>query len=198
MRRRAGLILALVLVQTAIYWTLNHYPPVPSRTLPLTPLDEWIPFVVWTIWPYLALIATEVVLPVLITDPRIFMRYLRAYVLALTGAFACYALVPTHVVRPAPPTDDSLSAWAYRCLIAADTPECACPSGHVLIPELGCLALLANRHPLARPITLAVNLCLPTVLTTKQHYVWDVLAALLWAGVCWWLAGRVGSRQQLL
>jgi len=31
----------------------NHYPLIAPAYLPLTPLDRAIPFLVWTVWPYL-------------------------------------------------------------------------------------------------------------------------------------------------
>ena len=104
--------------------------------MPLTLVDDWLPFWPWTVWPYLLLLALGPLLPLLIRHDLIFRRLLLAYLLAILTTFAFFLFWPTEYVRPAVPTDGSLTAAAYRMLIAVDTTACCFPSGHIVVPLL--------------------------------------------------------------
>ena len=51
MLRNFPVVVAILITQTIVYWVLNHYQVRPSRTLPITAVDRWIPFWIWTVWP---------------------------------------------------------------------------------------------------------------------------------------------------
>src|SRR5689334_8566040 len=178
-RARFCIVLALGVVQTILYYTLNHHPPRASQLLPLTALDRAIPFWPGTIWAYFALLACEVVLPLLVRTREMFLRLAVAYAIAMSVAFATYALYPTHFPRP----EQSSPSWAWQLLLAQDTPECCLPSGHILVPLLAAWALARERGKIW-PLVL-VALLAPSVITTRQHYVWDVAAAVLLAAAAW-------------
>ena len=42
--RNLRVVVPLLIGQLAVYWLLNHYPPLPSRALLLTAVNRWIPF----------------------------------------------------------------------------------------------------------------------------------------------------------
>ena len=185
--RRLAVVFALGSVQSLLYLWLNHRPPRPSSELPLLWLDRATPFLPWTVWPYLVLLASEVVFPLLLRERESFRRLVRAWALAMAVAFATYAFFPTHYPRPPAPDDPSVTSFACRALFAFDQPECCLPSGHVLVPLLGAWSLARERGWLWP--TSFVVLLLPSVLTTKQHYLLDVLGALVLATAAW-LASR--------
>ena len=186
-RARLGIVLALGVVQTTLYFTLNHHPPRASHLLPLTALDRAIPFWPGTVWAYVALLACELVLPPLVRTREMFLRLVVAYVLAMSLAFAIYALYPTHYPRP----EQSNPSWVWQVLLAQDTPECCLPSVHILVPALAAWAISRERKKIW-PLVL-VALLTPSVITTRQHYVWDVLAALVLA-VLAWIASAIRRR----
>jgi hypothetical protein len=174
----AQVVLPLGVVQTSGYLWLNHVPLGPSHTLPMTAIDGWIPLWPWTVWPYLALVASEVVLPLFVRRREVFRRLLVAYALAMTTAFSFYLFWPTSYPRGSAPTDASWHSAAYRWLVAVDRPECCFPSGHIIVPALGCWALWRDGRRCGTWLLAAFALCAPSVLTTKQHYLWDVFGGL--------------------
>ncbi len=186
-------IAPLAALQVGIYWLLNHFLLFRSRELPLTWIDRATPFWLWTIWGYFALIAMAPGLPLLVRQKRVFYRLLRAYFIAMGAAWLFFLLMPTHYPRPLTPTDDSWSNMAYRSLIQFDSPECSFPSSHVIVPLLACIALRRDKSlggwwPL---VAACVVICCLSILTTKQHYVWDLLGG---AGVAaaGWFISRLG------
>ena len=108
------LVAPLAVVQVGVYWLFNHFPLVASRELPLTWIDRTVPFWLWTIWAYFALIAMAAVLPLLVCDARVFRRLLVAYFISISTAWLFFLLMPTHYPRPALPEDDSWPSLAYR------------------------------------------------------------------------------------
>jgi hypothetical protein len=179
MLRNLPAVALLVLGQGAVYWVLNHYPPLPSRTLPLLPVDRWVPFWTWTVWPYLFVHVMTVLLSLSVSDRRVFRRLVIAYAVASLLAAAFFIFRPTHYVRPPVPTDSSLSSIAYRWLVLVDTPECCFPSLHVIPSTLACVAWWQDRGPAGFWPSLVVGVCSLSILTTKQHYFWDMLGG--WA-----------------
>jgi hypothetical protein len=186
------LVAPLAVLQTSVYWLFNHYPVFPSRELPLTSIDRAVPFWIWTISAYFALIAMAVALPLLVGRRTVFRRLLQAYGISIVTAWLFFLLFPTHYPRPPMPTDDSWPSMAYRSLLEFDSPECCFPSSHVIVPLLACAALHRDgslgrfRHYL----TAFVLLCSLSILTTKQHYFWDLLGGSAAAALGWWLSGR--------
>ena len=183
MLRNLPVVAPVAVGQIAVYWLLNHYPLLPSRALPLTALDRWIPFWTWTVWPYLSLHVIAVICALSVGDRRVFSRLLVSYAISMGIVAACFALWPTHYVRPAPPADPSVTSSVYRWLISVDSPQCCFPSAHIVLPVLACAALWQDRRRGGIWPWLLTGGCLPTILTTKQHYVWDLFGGLAVAAV---------------
>lgn len=182
-RERLVPVLGIGAVQTALYLWLDHHPPRPSALLPMTAVDRALPFLPWTVWAYLALLACEALFPLLVRERSSFRRLLVAYAIAMGVAFATYAVFPTRYPRPEASPTGAPCDFAWRTLVAIDAPECCLPSGHVIVPLLGAWTLARERRR-AWPVLL-VLLLVPSVITTRQHYVWDVLAALVLAALAW-------------
>src|SRR5438132_6933720 len=109
LRRNLVLVAPIAAVQTLSYLVLNHFPLRAPRPLPLTPLDQAVPFLVWTVWPYLGLIASQVVLPLLIRSRAVVVRLALAYGLAIPTLFVTFLLFPTTYPRPPAPEGDGVS-----------------------------------------------------------------------------------------
>jgi hypothetical protein len=177
--RNARVVVPCALFQSACYALLNHYPFFPPRRLPLTVVDEWLPFWPWTVWPYLLLLALGPVLPLLIRRDLVFRRLLVAYLLAMPATFAFFVFCPTEYARPPLPQDGSLTSCAYRLLIAVDTEGCCFPSGHIVVPVLFGFGLYIDGRRWGLLGCGLVALLAPSILTTKQHYLWDLVGALV-------------------
>jgi hypothetical protein len=79
---------------------------------------------------------------------------------------------------------------AYRSLLDFDSPECCFPSSHVIVPLLACFALRVDKS-LGRwwPLVAAsVVICCFSILTTKQHYVWDLIGGTGVAAAGWFIS----------
>ena len=112
----------------AIYQATNRYHFFTPVLLPVTPLDEVIPFWTWTVVPYFALIG-GMYLPALIRDEWLFKRSLVALTIAVLINYTIFALWPTIIARPPLPEGVAFyDAW-YRWLTTIDTPANCFPSG---------------------------------------------------------------------
>jgi hypothetical protein len=106
-----------------------------------------------------------------------------AYILAMTPALLFFVFLPTSYPRPPLPGEGTWHSTVYRLLVALDSPECCFPSGHIIIPALACWGVWQDGYRWVRWLLGADALCALTVLTTKQHYLWDLLGGLAAAGL---------------
>ena len=144
------------------------------RPLPLTVVDRAVPFLVWTVWPYAALLLSDLVLPLFVRDPRVFRRALAAYGLALGLNFLVWAAFPTTMHRPQVPGGGSPSEALYRLLVAVDGAGNCFPSAHVTIPAVAVWALARERPRWRAPLWAGLALASLSIHTTKQHYLADL------------------------
>lgn len=186
LRRNLPTVLLLALFNTLIYGWLNTVHYVPPRALPLSGVDRALPFWPWTIWPYMALLFSDILLPPLISDRALFRRLVAGFLISIAIDGVCWAVVPTTYPRPPAPAGVDLSARVYDALMGLDTPANCCPSAHISLPTVTCWAL-SRQFPRAKAwvwggfAVLAV-----TILTTKQHYFADLVAGLASGAVAVW------------
>jgi hypothetical protein len=172
--RKIVMVSVIACVNSTGYLWLNHHLPAPSL-LPLTVIDQSTPFLPWTMWPYLVLFVSDVILPLSLRHRRPFDDVVLAYVIAILSNVVIWNLMPTTYPRPAPPGGDSITDAAFRIMVSIDTPNVCFPSGHITIPAVGCWGV-AREHPRYRVAIWTVFALLSlTVLTTKQHYAVDIL-----------------------
>lgn len=194
---KLALVIPLAAINTVGYLVANEYPLFPRSHLPMTSLDQAIPFLVWTIWPYGLLLLADLVFPFLVRDRALFNRMLLAYGVAMGANFLVWSLFPTTMARPSLPSEDTLSAAAYRLLVAIDGAGNCFPSGHVTIPAVGVWAL-SREWPRYRVVLwVALALFSLSILTTKQHYVADLLAGFATAMLGVAASGRFAARRTL-
>jgi membrane-associated phospholipid phosphatase len=174
MLEKAAFVGPIAIVNGVGYWWLNHHLRTPAL-LPLSPLDRAVPFLPWTLWPYMVLFVSDVVLPLSLRDRRVFRDVVLAYVVAILCNVVLWNLYPTTYPRPDPPLGPSITDASFRIMMAVDSPNVCFPSGHITIPAVGCWGL-AREHPRWRTAIWAVFALLSlTVLSTKQHYAVDIL-----------------------
>lgn len=183
--RRVVIILVLVTVNMSIYLVLNHHPVRAPRLLPMTAVDRLLPFLPWTIWPYLLLLLADAVLPMLIRRDQTFRRMLQAFGVTVVLNITGWVLLPVTYPRPPLPVGDGWTLWGYRTLVGIDTPLNCFPSGHISVPAVLCWAVAQDRPAWRWPLWGAFALLAPSILTTKQHYAWDLVGgmAIAWMGI---------------
>lgn len=182
------------------YFTVLRHPAQPPLIMPLTPLDDWIPFsgqafpVYVSLWVYVSLPPALIIRFRPLAWFGVWIASLCLTCLALFWAF------PTAV--PATAID-----WASHPEMAVlkglDASGNACPSLHVasavfsaawLARLFGAIGAPGLLHGLSLVHCLAI---LWSTLATRQHVVLDVLAGALLGGVFAWAslrhAGRLGE-----
>lgn len=171
----------------------------PHRLLPLSALDEWIPFWPWTVWIY-GTATWAVFLGWAIVPSRLEARRMWASI-ALASVFCAtvFIVFPTTYPRTLYPTPDdgTWTALELADLRAADTAANCLPSLHVALAALMALSGIsfpftgrAHRALSALCVTWGTLVALAT-LTVKQHYVVDVPSGALVGALAWWSARRL-------
>ncbi len=193
---KAASAIAVFFVQSAVYYPMGRLALDRSQTLLSTPLDRAIPFLVWTTWFYLPVyLGLLIICMVAFRDRVLFNRALVCVAGNLVVAALGHYFVRAEYPRPAmvPPFTDASSsflAWVH----SVDPPSNVFPSLHVAHTSVLAFILTRDRPRLgAVTIVLGVVLALST-LTTKQHFLADVVAGYLMAfvGRAWALRGLSG------
>jgi len=188
--RRIALVLATMTLATVVYLAINSYPLREPQLLPLTFLDDWIGWQAWTIWPYWLLLFAGPALLLSIRERSLLHATLRAYAIAMSLNAAIWLAWPTRMLRSGlPDAMDPFTAFAWRCLYALDDVNNCFPSGHITIPAVVAVGT-GLQYPRARPwIWLTLIALAPSVISTGQHYAWDIAGGLATATIGLLLAG---------
>jgi len=161
---------------------------VSAHLLPLTAVDRGAPFWPWTGWIY-ACVFFMPLLPCFIarTDDDV-RRLCFSFAGMTTVCSAVFFLYPTAYPRPEMQAA-GLAGWPLAVVRALDTARNCLPSQHVAAAFLSAFHIRRHRRGLAgAALALAVAISAST-LTTKQHYLWDVLAGFLTAVLAYRLSG---------
>ncbi len=165
-----------------------------------TALDDKIPFLPWTMYLY-AFVYTAMLYPLFVVRcSRLFNRVVLAYFAVLTLSFLCYLAFPVTSVGLRPDSsmlsDHVFHEWGLKLNFALDEPYNLFPSLHLSIATLAMLSAWKaspRLGALALPIVVGVGIAIVTV---KQHYVVDGVAALaLSAAVYCWILRPYPTRQ---
>ena len=165
-----------------LYLYLQQHPQFAVTQIAATPLDRWIGFQPWAIWPYLSLWLYTTLPVALHADVRALTRHgLRIGALCACGLLIFW-LWPTSVSGAVGqrPGSDGLFAVLY----AVDSNGNALPSLHVAAAVFSGALLAAQLRAIGAPRWVhALNALwglaiVYATLATKQHLLWDVLAGL--------------------
>ncbi|MCC6624007.1 MAG: phosphatase PAP2 family protein [Deltaproteobacteria bacterium] len=180
--RHPGWWLLVYLVVTGVmYQTAARAPLYDPFAIAPSALDDAIPIVGWTAYPYMTYFA---LMPSFVWLARAHPRagaLLVAAGLCVVGNLTINTLVPTELARPL--TVAETGGGLLAMVVDGDTPRVVLPSGHVALPLA--LALLSLRHGVGPrwlyPTWTVVMSAV--VLTTKQHVVVDVLGGWAWGTI---------------
>ena len=190
----------IVLLWTSVLYTgyqlTNRYQFFTVHHLPLTFIDDNVPFLVWTVIPYFILIG-GMYLPIFINNKKIFYQSLIALTIAVCLNYSIFFFWPTIIERPPIPLGNTISEQLYRWLLSIDGPANCFPSGHITSPGIG-IWFLTRDKPQHKLIYFPLFvLCSLTVLTTKQHYAWDILGGLSSMALGIFIAGKWQLEEKL-
>ncbi|MCM2277615.1 MAG: phosphatase PAP2 family protein [Oligoflexia bacterium] len=176
--------LTLAFVATVLYMTSNHIHLFPPQLLPMTALDQAIPFVPGTVWIYTSEYYLFLTVYLLCKDIENLNRYAYSFLTLQSLSVLIFWIWPTTFPRdqfPLPADLDALTFKLFSSLRAADTPASCCPSLHVSSVYLSSFMFLREqRGKFPFFFVWATSIAL-TTLTTKQHYIIDVVTGFLMA-----------------
>jgi membrane-associated phospholipid phosphatase len=188
-RYRWTLGLGLAALQSALYFSIGHATLSRSTELLRTRLDDAIPFWPWTSWCYLPFYAGVFVMAIGGLRRRaLFDRTARSVLLVMFLGALGHLFIGAEYPRPLllPPFhggSEAFMAWVQH----VDMPGNVFPSLHVAHTTMLSLVLIRDRPVLGRVALIMATLLALSTMTTKQHFVADVLAgyalALLGAGL---------------
>jgi membrane-associated phospholipid phosphatase len=192
-RYRWGLGLTLAALQSLAYFGIGHIPMHRSTELLRTWLDDAIPFWPWTSWCYLPFYGSIFLMAIGGFRHRaLFNRTARSILLLLFVGALCHTFIAAEYPRPLlhPPfsgPSEVFMAWVQ----SVDTPGNVFPSLHVAHSTMLAVLLRRDRPVLGSIAIVMATLLALSTLTTKQHFVADVVSGYLLAfvGVAWALRG---------
>jgi len=188
-RRRWVFIFLTYFYVFLTYLISNHFDFVGSHHLPLNYIDIRTPFLPWTGWIYVMVYVLPLMVGVFVENDEDIRRVVFSFCLMATLCTLVFIFYPTVYPRPHLPD----TGWASFPLIMVrrlDTAKNCFPSQHVAGAFLSALFVCRLRPRWGVfAILLAVLISIST-LTTKQHYVWDVIVGYVMARVIYRISIR--------
>lgn len=192
-----GIVLAIV--AAVLYLTSNHFHLFPPRLLPMSWVDNAVPFIPQTVWIYTTEYLLFLVVYVVCKDIVNLNRYAYAFLAQQTLAVLIFVFWPTTYPRdqfPLPEDLDPLTHLVFSSLRATDTPANCCPSLHVSSVYLSSFMFLKEQRGKFPFFFLWASAIAVTTLTTKQHYLVDVATGFIMAVLCYWVFDSLVSYRQ--
>lgn len=175
--RRLAVVGVAGAIDLALYGMFNRAPTQPPALTPHCFVDDVVPFLPWTIYPYLTLLGLAFVLPPLVRERAAFVDMMRAFVTAIGLNYAVWIAWPTFMPRPDDP-GDVVGVGPWRWFTGFDHDNNALPSGHITIPVVAAWGVGRCFPRLRAPLLVLLVVLAPSVMTTKQHTLGDLLAGL--------------------
>lgn len=175
--------LAIFVSASVLYLASNHFHVFAPIELQRTWVDLAVPFMPNTVWIYLSEYLFFPVVYVACRDTANLSKYMYSFLSLQLVSCLVFVAWPTTYPRdlfPLPDGLNALTAYVFSALRQTDTPANCCPSLHVSSVYLATLPLL-DEGPEARrkyfPVFFAWATAIAvSTLTTKQHYLIDVVA----------------------
>lgn len=195
----AGLLIAAIAV--SLYLSSNWFHIFEPQLLPMWDLDLAIPFVPWTVLIYLSEYLFFATVYLACRNIANLNKYFYSFLSLQSVSVMIFMLWPTTYPRDLYPLPEGLSPLVYypfKTLRNMDTPASCCPSLHVSSVYLcSFLFLNYNKKRFSFFFNWATAIAL-TTLTTKQHYIIDVLVGFAMAVLFhWFFSTRVSYRPRL-
>ncbi|MGQ0612898.1 MAG: hypothetical protein ACT4PV_04040 [Planctomycetaceae bacterium] len=148
-RNKGRCALAAAGICTLAYMFTNRVFLGEPRTLPLTALDEAIPFLPWTFWIYISESFLFLSVYFLAGDLANLNRFLYSIVAAYLLGATAFLFWPTVYPRqefPLGAETGALTRWAFSTFRAMDSPASCFPSLHVATCYLAAFLFLAEQR----------------------------------------------------
>jgi membrane-associated phospholipid phosphatase len=183
-KNRHPIVAASALLAALVYMLSNHFHLYPPQLLPLSWVDQATPFLPQTVWMYMSEYVFFLAVYLACEDMTNLNKYLYSIMTLQFVSVIIFTLWPTTYPRelyPLPHHLDAITYSAFDSLRAADSPASCCPSLHVSSVFLSAFIFLDDRRDKFPFYLIWATLIALSTLTTKQHYVLDVISGLLLA-----------------
>ena len=187
---KAVMGIIMTALATFLYLTSNHFHISPPQLLPMSRIDEVVPFIPETIWIYLSEYFLFFITYAAMQDIKLANRYVYSFLFLQTVSVLIFWIFPTSFPRdlfPLPQDMDIATAYVFKSLRTTDSPANCLPSLHVSSVYLSALMFLKERRSKFPLMFLWATLIGVSTLTTKQHYLIDVITGLLMAVTFHWI-----------
>lgn len=172
----------------------NHFPWLPPRLLPMTWTDTTIPFLPYTFWlytsEYLFFAVIYLACKSMMNLNKFLYSFLALQAISITIFWIWPTTYPRHLYPLMSDTLDPLTYATFSGLRQADSPNNCCPSLHVSSVYLCSFIYLEDtRKKFIFFLIWATAISIST-LTTKQHYLVDVITGFSMACLFYWVFHR--------
>jgi len=193
---RIKVVVVFVLAFAVGYGFTNHFPIFTPRYLPMTFIDDFFGFRPWTSWIYMSDFLLMFLPIILVTEIAMMKRLMRAFFLSMSIHYLFFFFFPTTMHRP-PLTGDGVTEFVFGLVRMIDTPVNCFPSMHVSLCFVVALSFWHTKKVWSVFFLIWASLIALSTLSTKQHYLWDVLGGLIIAAIACAFAFRRRTRDKL-
>lgn len=183
-----------------LYLSSNHFPIHPPMLLPMTWVDQAVPFIPQTVWIYITEYIFFLAVYVTARDYLNINKYAYSFLALQTTAVIIFFLWPTTFPRNQFPLDantlDFLTHKVFSALRQMDSPNNCAPSLHVSSVYLASFVFLDEQKSKFKWFFSWATLIALSTLTTKQHYLIDVVTGLGMAGIFYYVFHKWISYRQ--
>lgn len=176
------------------YYVTNHYPVFTPQYLPLTWVDKATPFIPHSVWIYMSEYFYFVFIYLMLKSHAHINKYLYSFFSLQVFACLMFLFFPTTYPRelfPIPPGTEPWLAAAWEWLRKQDAPTNCFPSLHVASVYLSAFVFWDDKQIKKFWGFMIWSTAIAfTTLTTKQHYLADVIFGFSLACLFFWLFHR--------
>jgi membrane-associated phospholipid phosphatase len=182
-QNRIAVFVALAVLFLIPYLLNNRLGYFPSHEFELTGLEQMIPFWDWSVWVYASDYLFPFVIGYQLHIGTNLSRVCFGFFLMSILTNLIFFFYPVRYPRELFPLADD-SSLLMRWIREVDSPVNCFPSAHVAIVWVTLLAIRRERpEQFPRFLVWAILICVST-LTTKQHYLVDVIGGIFTGYVC--------------
>jgi len=193
-RYRVPLPMMLLVCLVPFYIFIPEFLTGRTFYVPELALDRILPVQPMWMLAYGPLYWFLIFLPVLVVrQDALLRRAVFAYLLVWIVSYIFFVVYPTTASRPVEINGTGFGAWSLGLIYAVDPPHNCFPSLHVAHSYVSALVLLRVNRRVGIAALLAASLVGLSAVLVKQHYVIDVIAGALLAGIAYAMFLRGGS-----
>ena len=188
--------LLLWFLAAALYLPSNHIHLFTPRLLPFSWIDSIVPFMPNSVWIYISEYIFFPVVYITCKDMVNLNKYFYSFLILQVVSVLIFWIWPTTYPRelfPLPDDLNSLTHFVFSSLRETDTPANCCPSLHVSSVYLSAFLFLDDQKKKFPFFFIWGTAIAFSTLTTKQHYLVDVISGFLMALATYWIFHRFVS-----